>query len=204
VSPELYLAFVLASVLLALTPGPAMSLIMANGASFGVRAGLATVAGNTLGLALLVTATVLGMSSIMAVMSEWFDLIRWLGAAYLIWLGGSRLYRAIWGKVPVAKVEVRGRRWFWQGLAVALSNPKVLLFLGAFFPHFVNPDAALAPQFVLLALTFVVTMALIDAGYAALSGSARSWFTERRWRIADGVSGGVLIGGGIALAVARR
>lgn len=203
-SLELYLAFVAACAILALTPGPAMSLIIANSASFGVSAGVATVAGNTLGLALLVTATVLGMSSVMAVMSEWFDLIRWLGAAYLVWLGATRLWRALRGAAPLAIVDISSRRRFWQGVAVALSNPKVLLFLGAFFPHFVDPETALAPQFTLLAVTFLGTIAVIDLGYAALAGSARSWLTPRRWRIADGLSGCLLIGGGVALAAARR
>lgn len=201
-SIEVFLAFVAACALLALTPGPAMSLIVANGASFGARAGLETVAGNSVGLGLLVAAAVLGMSSIMALMAEWFDWVRWLGAAYLVWLGVTRIRRALRG-VPAAPTPRRGA-WFWQGFAVALSNPKVLLFLGAFFPHFVDPGASLPPQFALLGIGFLVTLAGIDGAMALMAGSARLWLTARRLRVADAMSGCLLIGGGIALAAARR
>lgn len=205
-STELYLAFILASVALALTPGPTMSLIIANGATYGMRAGLVTVAGGGFGLGMLVTAAILGMGSIVALMANWFDLIRWVGAAYLVWLGASRLYRAVKSeKYPADPPRNLPRgRWFWQGLAVALSNPKVLLFLGAFFPQFVDPQAALGQQFALLAVTFLSTMLVIDSGYAVLAGTARRWFTGSHMRIADGLSGVLLMGGGIWLALARR
>jgi len=205
-SIELYLAFVLASAVLALTPGPAMSLIIANSTSHGVRAGLTTVAGGSTGLALLVMGATLGMSSVLALMAEWFDVIRWIGAAYLIWLGGRRLYYAFNVKPDGDMQPIKGKkgRWYWQGLAVTLSNPKVLLFLGAFFPQFVNPNGSLPLQFSLLAVTFVVTMMLIDGGMALVAGSARRWFTGARVRIADGLSGALLICGGLWLAFARR
>ncbi len=204
---DLYLAFILASALLALAPGPAMSLIVANSASHGVRAGLTTAAGGGLGLGLLVAGAALGMSSIMALMAGWFDLIRWIGAAYLVWLGGSRLYRAVKGNRPLAAMagrETRAGRWFWQGLGVALSNPKVLLFLGAFFPQFVNPQADPGGQLAILAATFLATMMVIDCGYAVLAGSARRWFTGARMRIAEGFTGALLIGAGLWLAAVRR
>ncbi|RMF02082.1 MAG: LysE family translocator [Alphaproteobacteria bacterium] len=207
-SPELYAAFVLASALLALTPGPAMSLIVANSASFGLRAGMLTVAGASTGLALLVTGATLGMSSVMALMADGFDLIRWAGAAYLVWLGGRRLFHALSAGAGVAgegagAVQPRGR-WFWQGLAVTLSNPKVLLFLGAFFPQFVNPASSLAVQLGLLGITFVVTIMVIDAGVAVMAGSTRRFFTGARMRTADALGGILLVCGGLWLALARR
>ena len=205
-SAELLAAFILASALLALTPGPAMSLIIANGASYGTRAGLMTVAGNSFGLALLATGAIVGMSSVMAVMADWFDVIRWVGAAYLIWLGGSRLYRVLKSEPdPMAAQDApHRRRWFWQGLIVALSNPKVLLFMGAFFPQFVDPHAAVGIQLALLGGTFLAVVVAIDCAYALLAGSARGWFTEKRARVAEGVTAGLLICGGVWLAAARR
>lgn len=202
-SIELFLAYLAACALLALTPGPAMSLIIANGATLGARAGLRTVAGNSLGLGLLVTAVVLGMSTVMTVLADWFDWLRWVGAAYLIWLGASRVRRAWRGERRAAVVVVDGNRCFWQGVAVALSNPKVLLFLGAFFPHFVDVQAPLGPQLALLGVGFVLTIAAIDGGMALCAGWARQWFNTR-WRLLEGVSGSLLIGGGIMLAATRR
>src|SRR5215467_12899626 len=90
-STELLLAFIAACILLGLTPGPNMSLIIANTLRTGLRAGLYTLAGTTTGLALLVAAAATGMSSVMVFMSEWFDVLRWLGALYLVYLGARQL-----------------------------------------------------------------------------------------------------------------
>ncbi len=203
-SIELFLAFILASALLAATPGPSVSLIIANGTSSGLKAGLLTVAGGISGVVLLVTGATLGMSSVMALMADWFDLLRLAGAGYLVWLGVSRIWK-VWKHEPVLEQPVTsGRRWYWQGLAVSLSNPKTLLFLGAFFPQFVNPDAPLTAQLWLLAVSFVVIMTMIDSAYAVLAGTARTWITQKRVRLADSITGVLLICGGLWLATARR
>ena len=203
-SLQLYFAFVLACILLAITPGPNMSLFIANGTTYGVRAALLTVLGSSLGLSILVALATIGMTSAMWVMAEWFDLIRWLGAAYLVWLGIGRLRSAFAGEALEEVEAPRGGRYVWQGAAVSLSNPKVLLFLGAFFPQFVDTTAPLAPQLGLLAVTFVVAMASVDTSLALAVGAARGWFTARRRRFADGISGMLLLGGGLWLAVMRR
>jgi threonine/homoserine/homoserine lactone efflux protein len=203
-SLELYGAFLLACIVLAVTPGPNMSLFVANGTTHGMRAALLTVLGASLGLSILVALATIGMTSAMALMAEWFDVIRWVGAAYLVWLGLGRLRAAVYGE-PMESVEAPRRgRYIWQGAAVSLSNPKVLLFLGAFFPQFVDPNAPLAPQLALLAVTFVLAMAAVDCSLAVAVGAARGWFTARRRRIADGISGTMLLGGGLWLAVMRR
>ncbi len=204
-SVHLYGAFVLACVLLAITPGPNMSLFVANGATYGLRAALLTVAGSAVGLAILVAAAALGMTSVMAFVAEWFSLIRWIGVAYLLYLGVMRLSKAFRGNAgDEMPPPIRRGRWFWQGTAMSLSNPKVLLFLGAFFPQFLDPAAAAGPQLALLAVTFVATIALVDTSLALALGSARGWFTAQRQRFADGFSGVLLICGGLWLAAARR
>lgn len=201
---ELFLAFVLASAILAATPGPNVSLIVANGTSYGLRAGLMTVAGGISGVAILTAGATLGMNSLMVLMSDWFDLIRWAGAAYLVWLGISRI-RAAWKREPEWEApQVKNRRWYWQALAVSLSNPKTMLFLGAFFPQFVDHSLPVAGQLWLLAVTFVIILALVDSSYALLAGSARNWITKQRMRMADSVTGLLLICGGAWLALSRR
>lgn len=217
---ELFAAFILASAILALTPGPAMSLIVSNSVSHGTKAGVITVAGNSSGLTLLVVAAILGMSSIMALMADWFDLVRWVGAAYLIWLGASRIYRAYRAQIAQAAhpeqassqvqanfppaPQIAQKRYYWQGLFVSLSNPKVLLFLGAFFPQFVTNTAPLLPQFVLLAIAFLITITLLDLAMAYLAGSVRNWFSARRQNFMEYFSGMILLCGGAWLALARR
>ena len=91
-SPEILIAFTAACILLGLTPGPNMSLILANTLTGGLRAGFLTLAGTTTGLAMLVVAAAAGMSSVMVFMSEWFDVIRWVGALYLVYLGARQLW----------------------------------------------------------------------------------------------------------------
>lgn len=201
---ELYLAFVLASAILAATPGPSVSLIVANGTSHGLKAGLLTVAGGISGVLLLVTGATLGMSSVMALMADWFDLLHWVGAAYLVWLGASRIWKVWKHELVLERPVVSGRRWYWQGLGVSLSNPKTLLFLGAFFPQFLNLDAPVTSQLWLLAITFMVIVTIIDGSYAVLAGTARTWITEKRVRLADSVTGVLLICGGLWLAASRR
>ena len=202
----LYSAFVLACIVLAITPGPNMALFLANSAAHGTRAALITLIGSSTGLAILVAFAALGMTSLMAFVAEWFDIIRWIGAAYLVWLGISRL-RMAWrmeaDDIIVAPPAAHGK-WFFQGFATSLSNPKVLLFLGAFLPQFIVPTAAVGPQLALLSVTFVAVIAMVDTMTVLLFGSARSLLMGSRRRFTEGFSGMLLIFGGVWLATMRR
>jgi homoserine/homoserine lactone efflux protein len=146
-STTVLVTFVVTTIVLGVTPGPNMSLIIANTLAGGMRAGFVTLAGTGTGLAVLATVTVLGMSSVMAFMSEWFDWVRWIGALYLIFLGTRQLvgYLRRRGDPTYAPPEVSATSAYSQGLLVALSNPKVLLFLGAFFPQFVDRTTTCDP-----------------------------------------------------------
>ncbi len=203
-STEVFLIFIGACWLLAWTPGPMMALILANVSSSGLSGGLWTLAGNLTGLSALVLAAALGMTSLMVFMSEWFDVIRWIGAVYLAWLGFQRLKQA-WEGAPVFQVKaVSGRSQFLQALTVSLSNPKVLLFLGAFLPQFVDASGDVPFQLTLLAVTFVAVIGAADAIYTVAVAYMRGVFSGRRLRVLDGVSGILLLLGGLMLATARR
>jgi homoserine/homoserine lactone efflux protein len=203
---SLYLAFVATSVLLALTPGPNMSLIIANTLAGGMRAGYTTLAGTGTGLAILAATATIGMSSIMVFMSDWFDIIRWVGAVYLIVLGSRQIWQYFHRRNDPEYVppQVSAGGCYAQGLLVAMSNPKVLLFLGAFFPQFINANADPVPQLALLAVTFVVTLLAVDAVYTYLIGRARRSIDISRLAFMDGVAGVLLMAGGVILATARR
>lgn len=197
-------AFVAACLFLAVTPGPNMSLIIANTTTHGLKGGLWTLAGSTTGLAVLVAIAALGMTSVMVLMADWFDVIRWLGAAYLVYLGARQLYAAYYASgEPIVRI-MRGRSLYLNGLIVSLSNPKVLLFLGAFLPQFVNPAVAPGPQLAVFAAVFVVTLAAVDISYTLVLARARRSFTARHTRVLDGVAGGLLLAGGALLATLRR
>ncbi|MGB7204024.1 MAG: LysE family translocator, partial [Anderseniella sp.] len=118
---SLYLTFLGATSLLFLTPGPAMSLVLANSAAHGLRAGFMTVMGNAFGFALLVTIVIAGMVWIVELMANWFEWIKLAGAAYLIWLGVNRIRQGSRLDMPVNTSQ----SGFFRGLVVAVANPKV-------------------------------------------------------------------------------
>jgi homoserine/homoserine lactone efflux protein len=197
-------AFVAACIFLAITPGPNMSLIIANTSAHGLRGGLWTLAGSTTGFSILVAIAALGMTSVMVLMAEWFDTIRWLGAAYLVYLGARQLYSAMY---PADRQTVRLPRsgaLYVNGLVVSLSNPKVLLFLGAFLPQFVDPAQPPGRQLAILAALFVATLMTVDLSYTFLLARARRAFTAQHTRVLDGIAGGLLLVGGALLATLRR
>ncbi len=205
-SGEMLLAFVAACVLLGLTPGPNMALTMANTLTGGLRGGFVTLAGTTTGLAVLVSVAAAGMTSVMVFMSTWFDVIRWVGAIYLIYLGVRQLWRLRAPLLPV-EAEAIGRRnanRYFQGLLVSLSNPKVILFLGAFLPQFVDPRTDAASQLFVLAALFVVILAAVDVGTTLAVAKARTALSRSGLRLFDAASGVLLLLGGAALAALRR
>jgi threonine/homoserine/homoserine lactone efflux protein len=201
-SLQLYLAFVAACIALALLPGPMVTLVIANGLRHGTRAALATVAGAQLGLAIVIGIVAVGLTSLMATMGYWFDWVRFAGAAYLVWLGIKLISKPLGGLDVEAPSPPRGG-FFPQGLLVTLSNPKVLVFFGAFIPQFMDMSQDHFPQVALLGITFMVTSGITDAIYALLAGRARLFFSARRTRLLSRVSGGFMIGGGIWLALTR-
>jgi threonine/homoserine/homoserine lactone efflux protein len=202
-SLQAYLAFVVACIALALLPGPIVSLLIANGLRYGTRAALINVAGAQAGLAIVIGIVAVGLTSLMATMGYWFDWVRFAGAAYLVWLG-IRLFRS-----PVEGINVEEKPapprggFFLQGFLVLLSNPKVLLFFGAFIPQFMDMSQPHFPQVALLGATFMVTAVMTDAVYALLAGRARKFFSAERTRMVSRISGGFMIGGGIWLALTR-
>jgi homoserine/homoserine lactone efflux protein len=208
-SNAVLLAFVGTCVLLALTPGPNMALIIANTLTGGLRGGMTTLAGTSSGLAVLMSIAVLGMSSVMVLMAEWFDVVRWAGAVYLALLGAVQI-RAWWRRRGVTSAvipEIERRHaggLYLQGLAVSLSNPKVLLFLGAFLPQFVDPYRDPLPQLTLLAVLFVAILVIVDVAYTVVLARARAAVAPSRLAVLDGASGVLLLAGGLALATLRR
>ena len=201
-SLQVYLAFVAACIALALLPGPVVTLVIANGLRHGTRAALTNIAGVQAGLAIVIGIVAIGLTSLMATMGYWFDWVRFAGAAYLVWLG-VKLIRA-----PVAAVDAQAPPpppggFFLQGLLVLLSNPKVLVFFGAFIPQFMDMSQDHFSQVALLGVTFMITGAITDSVYALLAGRARLFFSARRTRLLSRISGGFMIGGGIWLALTR-
>jgi threonine/homoserine/homoserine lactone efflux protein len=202
-SLQLYLAYVAASFALALLPGPIVTLVIANGLRHGTRAALTNIAGTQTGLAIIIGVLAVGLTSLMATMGYWFEWVRFAGAAYLIWLSIKLVRSPDSLEATDAPPPPPRGGFFLQGFIVLLSNPKVLVFFGAFIPQFVDMNRDTFPQVILLGLTFNVIAALTDGAYGVIAGRAGKMLSVRRARTISRVSGGFMIGGGLWLALLR-
>jgi len=202
-SLDLYLGFVAAVLVLVAIPGPNVALIVANALARGLRAGLVTVAGTSAAMVVQLALVVAGMATAMTVLAGLFEWLRWIGVAYLLYLG-VRAWRApesdLSGVAPSARPE---RTAFLRGVLVSLTNPKTLLFYGALLPQFVEPTRPAGPQLVLLAATFVAVAAAGDSLWAVFAGRGRQLLAGRGL-LRNRLTGGALIGAGLGLALARR
>jgi threonine/homoserine/homoserine lactone efflux protein len=202
-SLQAYLAFVAACIALALLPGPIVTMVIANGLRYGTRSALTNVLGAQFGLAIVISVVAVGLTSMMASMGYWFDWVRFAGAAYLVWLGIKLIRSPVEGVSTENPPPPPRGGFFLQGFLVLLSNPKVLVFFGAFIPQFMDMDRPHIPQVALLGITFMATAAMTDGAYALLAGRARKFFSRERTRLMSRISGGFMIGGGIWLALTR-
>ena len=200
-----WLAFVAASAVLLAIPGPTVVLIVSYALGHGRRAAGATVAGVALGDFTAMTASLLGLGALLAASATLFMVLKWVGAAYLIYLG-MKLWRApVTGQAADVVVPVeRHGRIFLHAYAVTALNPKSIIFFIAFLPQFLDRSGPVLTQLLICEATFLTLATLNALGYALLASAARR--TIRRpgvQRVVNRAGGGLLIGAG-TLAVAWR
>ncbi len=206
VHSHLYLGFVAATLALIALPGPNITLIVGNTIAHGTVRGLTTLAGTSTGLAIQLGLIILGLTETMEFMATWFDRLRWLGVAYLVWLGIREWMTRTNDKEEQAAVPaVRSRRFYAQGLMVCLTNPKTLAFFAAFLPQFIDSAKPALPQFLVLGLTFLVLAVPGDAGICLIAGRIRPWVVGARFAsLRHKISGTCLLACGLGLALARK
>jgi threonine/homoserine/homoserine lactone efflux protein len=198
---QLFTAFLLITLVLMLIPGPIVTLVIATSASKGMRAGLVTVAGTSSGNAVLLAVIAIGLSWILNYALTWFEILRWVGAAYLVWLG----LQAWRGAGRSEGLPPNDRRQFGRGFLVALSNPKTIAFFTAFLPQFVDPSLPAARQLAVMCGVSVLLATATDSGWAILAGLGRIWFMQpSRAKLLGRLSGVTLICGGLWLSLSRR
>ena len=204
IAAEAYVAFCLAALALAAVPGPTVTVIIANSLRFGARAGLLNVAGTiAAGLVWLALAT-LGLGAAIRVMGIWFDLLRYAGAIYLVWLGLRLLFSKGSAFDGSAATGVGAHGFFWQGFVVLLSNPKVLVLFGMLIPLLLGANGDIERGTLLLGGTFIIIAAVTDTVYALLAGQAGSWMSRSRIRAVEVVSGTFLAAAGVWMALKGR
>jgi threonine/homoserine/homoserine lactone efflux protein len=198
---HLFAGFLAITVILILTPGPIVTLVISTSATKGVRAGLITAAGTSSGNAVLLAAIALGLNWVLSHAVYLFEVLRWVGALYLVWLG-IKAWRSAGNPDPNATGD---QVHFWRGFLVALSNPKTIAFFTAFLPQFIDPALPAAPQLAVMCVVSVVLAATSDSCWAIAAGLGRAWFMKpARARFLGRASAITLIGGGIWLSLARR
>ncbi len=199
---ELYAAFCAAFVLLLVIPGPNVAVVVANAVAYGTRCGLATVAGTSISIAVQLALVGFGMTALLVALADWFEWLRWAGVAYLLYAGWQQ-WRAPAPDLNAPAAKLPLGRMLRRGLAVSIANPKTLLFYAAFLPQFVDPAGNIGAQLAILAGTGFVLALVVDGGWALLAGWLRPALI-RFGRLANRVTGGLLIGAGLGLALARR
>ena len=201
--------FVAAALVMLIVPGPSVLYIVARSVEGGRTSGLISVLGIQTGALVHIAFAALGLSAILASSAVAFSVVKWLGAAYLVWLGLRRIFGGD-EEEDVSVEPERLPRVYLQGVVVNVLNPKTALFFLAFLPQFVDPARGAAwTQVLLLGATFVVLALCSDGLYALLSGTAGGWL-RRRMKEASFrrgqrfLSGGVLIALGAAAAVSGK
>ena len=202
---DTWLVYLVAAIGLSLSPGPNGLLALTHGALHGTRLTLWTVAGGALGFVALIALSMFGIGALLAASAGWLTLLKWLGGAYLVWLGVQ-----VWRSPPIeldpaagaargsAAGAVRGTALFRQGLLSALTNPKALLFFAAFLPQFVDPARDLVLQFAVMAGTFAAVEIATEVFIAAGAQRLRPWL-KRVGRRFNQACGGVFVAIGVAL-----
>lgn len=199
--------FLAASLVVIATPGQDMILVMSKSLAQGVRGGLATAAGVSVGLLGHTVLATLGLGALLRT-SEWlFTALKLAGAAYLLYLGVTLLFTRTAGLAVGAATAQPARRLFWTGAASNLGNPKVAIFYFAFLPQFVAPGA-LHPAATVLALgvAFALLTFLVKGPVALFAGRLSAWFRSHPQALVwlHRGCGGVMVGLAVRLALARR
>ena len=199
-----YALFIATALALLAIPGPAVLYVVSTSIDQGRRAGLASVLGITSGTVVHVTLATVGLSSLVLASKVAFDAVRYVGAAYLVYLGVRRLLTRQVDEDPAGRVPRTARDLYTQGLIVNLLNPKTIVFIFAFVPQFVDVNAGhVSLQIMLLGLTFAALGLVSDSLYAVAAGTVadRLRGTPFVARVERWFGGIVLIGLGVAAAI---
>lgn len=202
---ELYSAYVVATLVVLAIPGPTIMLVVSYALSHGRKSALASITGVALGDATAATISLVGLGALLAASATLFTILKWVGAAYLVWLGVK-----LWRSPPLpldtdAVGPTNGRTILLHAWLVTALNPKGIAFFIAFLPHFIAPGAPVTPQLFLLGATFVV-LAIVNAAFYAMAASAVRKQVRRpeTLRLLNRVGGSVLVGAGVLTALVRR
>lgn len=203
----MWLAFLAAALVIAVSPGPGAVLSMSTGLRYGYAAALRAIAGLQIALLLQLCVVALGLGAVLATSEAAFAVVKFAGAAYLIWLGVQK-WRSppepIGGDGEGLRVQSR-RQLYAQGILVNLTNPKAIVFIAALVPQFIVPDQPQWPQFAIIGATMVAVDTMVMSCYALLATRFRPLLRDPRLlRLQNRLFGGLFVGAGAMLAASSR
>ena len=199
-SLSLWLGFLVAAMLIAVSPGPGAAASMSAGVRYGYWAALRLIAGLQSALAIQLAIVAAGLGALLETSALAFDLVKFCGAAYLIWLGVQK-WRALPQAINEAAPRLTQRGLFVEGLLVNLTNPKAIVFMAALTPQFVDPARPQALQFLIIGLTMCGVDTLVMSCYALLAARLARWLhAPGALRAQNRLFGGIFVGAGVLLA----
>ena len=205
------LTFAILALVVVMTPGPTVLLALSNGSRYGLASAGYGIAGAAISYGVLIAAAGLGLGAVFATSALLFNIVKWVGVVYLVWLGPQMLRSSgevgsVGTQTPGEIPATHGRRRviFRKGFLVAVTNPKGYLFFTAFLPQFLSPAEPLLTQYVTLALVFIATDIAVMTAYACLGVKAVQFLSNQGALWIDRICGGLLVALGFGLALVRR
>ena len=190
---ETLIHFLIATAIVTAIPGPNILLIVNDSIQFGTKKGMLTVFGVSAGMIPLFILSIAGVSAFLVKMPMTFGIIRLAGIAYLTWLGAGMIWSFFRPAHKESQIAKSHNRFFLHGMFICMTNPKGLLFAGAFFPQFLNPADALFPQVFLLITGCLIVATAIGTIYAFSAGKAGSLFKSEKFNRWVGLTSGILL-----------
>jgi len=201
---SLWFGFLAATILIAISPGPGAVASMSTGLRYGYGAAFRVILGLQAAILAQLLIVALGLGALLASSEEAFDIVKLIGAAYLIWLGIQK-WRAEPQEINENGLPVVPKNLFLQGLLVNLTNPKAIVFIAALVPQFIDPTRSQWPQFLIIALTMFSVDVLVMSCYALLATRLRRWLHDpKALKAQNRFFGGVFVGAGVLLAASGR
>lgn len=200
----LFIGFILASVALIVVPGPNVLVVVSTSISHGTKRGVQTVLGTSSAMIIQLIIAALGTSWLVAAITDGFEWLRWLGVAYLMYLGVS-YFSNLFNNENNEALKSTASGTFIRGFIVSLTNPKTILFFSAFLPQFVAESGEYTIQIIILSVTFLLLATLLDGLYAIIAGHVKEHIQGyRAKKIQKGISGILYLGAGVWLAALRK
>lgn len=200
---SLYFGFVVASFIMLMIPGPNLAVIVANSLKHGFKYGLVTVAGTASAMVIQLTLVTIGLATLLENIGNALTYLKWAGVVYLLYIGYKTWTAKTADLSAVKAARPNMRRIFARGFVVSISNPKTLVFFGAFFPQFISADSNVTAQLAILSITFFIIITIGDSLWALAANFAKTLLRGSE-KMVNRISGGFLMLGGGLLAIIKE